>query len=63
MKGSVSHQKLGTSNGIHYTGRIIADMGSPLRKCLTASALRSWVGGEYGNNQWSRIFLLTVMVP
>ncbi|WP_296956570.1 transglutaminase domain-containing protein [uncultured Dialister sp.] len=50
MKGSAGHQKLGTSNGIHYTGRIIADMEAP--EMPYRLYLRSWVGGEYGNNQW-----------
>lgn len=50
MKGSAGHQKLGTSNGIHYTGRIIADIEAP--EMPHRLYLRSWVGGEYGNNQW-----------
>ena len=50
MKGAAGHQKLGTSNGIHYTGRIIADIEAP--EMPHRLYLRSWVGGEYGNNQW-----------
>lgn len=50
MKGSAGHQKLGTSNGIHYTGRIIADIEAP--EMPHRLYLRSWVGGDYGNNQW-----------
>lgn len=50
MKGTAGHQRLGTSNGIHYTGRIIADIEAP--EMPHRLYLRSWVGGEYGNNQW-----------
>lgn len=50
MKGTAGHQKLGTVNGIRYSGRIIADIetaGTGHRMYL-----RSWSGGDYGNNAW-----------
>lgn len=50
MKGTAGHQKLGTVNGIRYSGRIIADIETadiPHRLYL-----RSWSGGDYGNNAW-----------
>lgn len=50
MKGSAGRQKLGNVKGIRYSGRIIADIEAadqPHRLYL-----RSWTGGDYGNNQW-----------
>ena len=50
MKGTAGRQKLGDVNGIRYSGRIIADIGSSW--ISHRLYLRSWSGGSYGNNQW-----------
>lgn len=50
MKGTAGHQKLGTVNGIRYSGRIIADI--EMADTAHRLYLRSWSGGDYGNNAW-----------
>lgn len=50
MKGTAGRQKLGHVNGIRYSGRIIADIETS--DTSRRLYLRSWSGGEYGNNQW-----------
>lgn len=50
MKGTAGRQKLGNVNGIRYSGRIIADIETS--DTSRRLYLRSWSGGEYGNNQW-----------
>lgn len=50
MKGTAGHQKLGTVNGIRYSGRIIADIETA--DTSHRLYLRSWSGGDYGNNAW-----------
>ncbi len=50
MKGAAGHQTLGSTNGVRYTGRIIADISSP--DVTGPLYIRSWVGGAYEGNQW-----------
>lgn len=50
MRGTAGRQKLGNVNGIRYSGRIIADIETS--DTSRRLYLRSWSGGEYGNNQW-----------
>lgn len=50
LKGTKDHQRLGSSNGIRYTGRIIADMES--KDTPKRLYLRSIVLSEYKNNHW-----------
>ncbi len=50
MKGAAGRQTLGRTNGVRYTGRIIADIETaPISSPLY---LRSWSGGVYEGNQW-----------
>lgn len=50
MKGAAGRQTLGKTNGVRYTGRIIADIESaPVSSTLY---IRSWTGGAYEGNQW-----------
>lgn len=50
MKGAAGNQKLGSVNGIRYSGRIIADMETA--DAESRLYLRSWSGGEYEKNRW-----------
>lgn len=49
MKGAAGHQRLGSSAGIRYTGRVIADIEAASDKHLY---IRSWSGGLYEDSRW-----------
>lgn len=49
MKGAAGHQRLGSSTGIRYTGRVIADIEAASDKHLY---IRSWSGGLYEDSRW-----------
>ncbi len=50
MKGAAGRQTLGKTNGVRYTGRIIADIESA--NISSPLYIRSWTGGAYEGNQW-----------
>lgn len=50
MKGAAGRQKLGSTSGVRYTGRILADMETA--DVSHRLYLRSWSGSVYENNQW-----------